>query len=152
MLIFPPSLPSRRITHCWILITLAKLSAFLVLSTVPVLNNQKHTYPKLTLKHPTEKKGYYYCYFTEPFPTCTRCLLYQLLDAFRLYYCTRLMQALSIPWMFSMRYNETLIKASKRMRIRMAITGITDNPLIIFSNAYYEKYTSLNFQKTSWSW
>lgn len=27
-----------------------------------------------------------------------------------------------------MRYNEALIKASKGIRIRMAITGITDNP------------------------
>lgn len=40
------------------------------------------------------------------------------------------MQALSIPWMFSMRYNEALIKVSKRMRIRMAIRGIIGNPLI----------------------
>lgn len=58
------------------------------------------------------------------------------------------LQRLSVPWMFSMRYNEAVIKASKTMRIRMAITGITNNPLIIFSNAYYEKYT-LNFKNTS---
>lgn len=57
-------------------------------------------------------------------------LLIISLDAFRLRYCTCLMQALSIPWMFSMRYNEALIKVSKRMRIRMAIRGIIGNPLI----------------------
>lgn len=40
-LYFLISLPSSRMTHCWILIALANPSALLVLSAVLVLNNHK---------------------------------------------------------------------------------------------------------------